>query len=84
MIAKTERVIVKKCRTAEEAFERAAKVKLQDGDPRIVEVAFYPKRHAASHQYDSTLIERGMEPQNSVGTYEVALVAAGGEGWSNG
>ncbi len=84
MIAKTERTIVKKCRTLEEAEARAAKVKLKQGDPRIIEITFYPKRYSASHQYDAINEERGIETQNSVGTYEVALVAAGGEGWANG
>ena len=82
MIAKTERTIVKKCRTLEEAEARAAKVKLKAGDPRIVEIAFYPVRYRASHQYDEAYERRGVDIQNSAGTYEVALVAAGGEGWN--
>lgn len=69
----TERTILKKCRTKEEASERAQRVKLNSNDPRIVEIAFYPRRQAHSKE---KVGYTGPE-DNSQGTYEVSLISVG-------
>lgn len=66
----TERTILKKCRTAEEADERAQRVRLNSNDPRIVEIAFYPRRQAHSKEK----VGYSGPEDNSQGTYEVSLI----------